>query len=95
MTATNLVFAQSDEMGALPSLYAATAPGVTSGAYVGPSGLGEARAHPKLVGSTKASRSEEDAKRLWEISEELTGVSYPASSSRLRRIHLSIAALRS
>jgi NAD(P)-dependent dehydrogenase (short-subunit alcohol dehydrogenase family) len=73
----NLI-AQSDEMGALPSLYAATMPEITSGAYVGPSGIGEARGHPKLVGSTRAARSEEDAKRLWEISEELTGVSYPS-----------------
>ena len=78
MKVTEPVIAQSDEMGALPSLYAATVPEVTSGAYVGPSGLGEARGHPKLVGSTRASRSEEDAKRLWEISEELTGVSYPS-----------------
>ncbi len=74
----NLVIAQSDEMGALPTLYAATVPEVTSGAYFGPSGVGEARGHPKLVGSTRASRSEEDAQRLWEISEELTGVSYPS-----------------
>lgn len=80
MKVTNLI-AQSDEMGALPSLYAATAPDLTSGAYVGPSGPGQARGHPKLVGSTRAARSEEDAKRLWEISEELTGVRYPASSS--------------
>ncbi|HYH62777.1 MAG TPA: oxidoreductase [Solirubrobacterales bacterium] len=79
MKVTNLI-AQSDEKGALPSLYAATAPGVASGAYVGPSGPGEARGHPTLVGSTKAARSEADAKRLWEISEDLTGVSYPASS---------------
>jgi NAD(P)-dependent dehydrogenase (short-subunit alcohol dehydrogenase family) len=80
MKATNVVFAQSAEMGALTSLYAATVPELESGAYVGPSGPGESRGHPKLVGSTKAARSEEDAKRLWEISEELTGVTYPASS---------------
>jgi NAD(P)-dependent dehydrogenase (short-subunit alcohol dehydrogenase family) len=77
MKLTNLI-AQSDEMGALPSLYAATVPEIASGAYVGPAGPGEARGHPKLVGSTRASRSEEDATRLWEISEELTGVRYPA-----------------
>jgi NAD(P)-dependent dehydrogenase (short-subunit alcohol dehydrogenase family) len=76
----NLVIAQSDEMGALPSLYAATVPEVTSGAYLGPSGIGQARGHPKLVGSTRAARSEEDAKKLWEISEELTGVSYPTAN---------------
>ena len=77
MKVTNLVFAQSDEMGALPSLYAATVPEMPAGGFVGPSGPGEMRGHPKLVGSTKASRSEADAKRLWEMSEELTGVSYP------------------
>jgi hypothetical protein len=76
----NLVIAQSDEMGALPSLYAATVPEVTSGAYLGPSGIGQARGHPRLVGSTRAARSEEDAKKLWEISEELTGVSYPTAN---------------
>ena len=80
MKATNLVFAQSDEMGALPSLYAATVPDMPAGGFVGPSGPGEMRGHPKLVDSTRASRSETDAKRLWQISEELTGNSYPALS---------------
>ena len=65
-------------MGALPTLYAATVPEMHVRRLRRPSGPGEARGHPQLVGSTKASRSEEDAKRLWEISEELTGVSYPA-----------------
>jgi NAD(P)-dependent dehydrogenase (short-subunit alcohol dehydrogenase family) len=74
----NLVYAQSEEMGALPALYAATVPDMPPGGYVGPSGIGEGRGHPQLVNSTKASRSEEDANRLWEISEELTGVSYPS-----------------
>lgn len=76
----NAVFAQSDEMGALPSLYAATMPDMVAGGFVGPSGPGEMRGHPKLVGSTKASRSEEDARRLWAISEELTGVSFPVAT---------------
>ena len=80
MKVTNLVFAQSDEMGALPSLYAATVPEMPAGGFVGPSGPGEMRGHPKLVSSTRASRSEPDAMRLWEMSEELTGVGYPASS---------------
>jgi len=73
----NAVLAQSDEMGALPSLYAATVPDMPGGGFVGPSGPGEMRGHPKLVGSTKAARSEDDAKRLWSISEDLTGVTYP------------------
>lgn len=78
MKVTNLV-AQSDEMGALPSLYAATEPGIESGDYVGPSGIAEQRGYPKLVHTTREARSEEDAKRLWEVSEELTGVSYPSA----------------
>ncbi|MEJ7875150.1 MAG: oxidoreductase, partial [Solirubrobacterales bacterium] len=77
MRVTNLVFAQSDEMGALPSLYAATVPEMPAGGFAGPSGPGEMRGYPKLVGSTRASHSESDAKRLWEMSEKLTGVSYP------------------
>jgi len=77
MKVTNLVFAQSDEMGALPTLYAATVPDMPAGGFAGPSGPGEIRGHPKLVGSNRASRSEADAKRLWEISEELTGVTFP------------------
>jgi NAD(P)-dependent dehydrogenase (short-subunit alcohol dehydrogenase family) len=77
MKVGNAIIAQSDEMGALPSLYAATVPEMPAGGYAGPSGPGETRGHPKLVGSNRASRSEENAKRLWEISEELTRVSFP------------------
>jgi NAD(P)-dependent dehydrogenase (short-subunit alcohol dehydrogenase family) len=76
MAVTNRVIAQSDEMGALPLLYAATVPDVPGGAYVGPDGVGEQRGHPTLVGSSKAAQDMETARRLWEISEELTGVRY-------------------
>ena len=78
MRATNVLVAQSDEMGALPTLYAATVPEMPQGGFAGPSGPGEARGHPKLVSSSGASRSEADAQRLWDVSEELTGVRYPA-----------------
>jgi NAD(P)-dependent dehydrogenase (short-subunit alcohol dehydrogenase family) len=83
MRATNLLIAQSAEMGALPSLYAATAPGVQSGSYYGPDGPGEFRGHPHLSTPTKAARDALKARRLWELSEELTGVSFslPAASS--------------
>jgi hypothetical protein len=74
----NLLFAQTDEMGALPSLYAATAPGVVSGDYYGPDGIGEARGHPTRVGRSSRASNEADAKRLWEVSEELTGVTFEA-----------------
>ena len=72
----NLLLAQSDEMGALPSLYAATAPDVVSGDYYGPDGMGEQRGHPTRVGRNSRASNEEDAKRLWEVSEELTGVDF-------------------
>jgi hypothetical protein len=76
MSIGNRVFAQSDEQGALPQLYAATAPDVEPGAFYGPDGIGESRGHPTRVDSTKASKDEDAARRLWSLSEELTGVSY-------------------
>jgi NAD(P)-dependent dehydrogenase (short-subunit alcohol dehydrogenase family) len=74
--AANVVFAQSDEMGALPILYAATAADLPGGSYVGPDGPFELHGHPKLVSSSAASRNPESAHRLWEVSEELTAVRY-------------------
>jgi NAD(P)-dependent dehydrogenase (short-subunit alcohol dehydrogenase family) len=72
----NRLIAQSEEMGALPTLFAATQdlPGDT---YIGPDGLGEQRGHPKVVGRSGAARDMETARRLWEQSEELTGVAFP------------------
>jgi hypothetical protein len=67
---------QSDAKGALPSLYAATVSGLASGTYVGPNGLFEGRGHPKVVSASKAAHDETAARRLWEASEKLTGVSY-------------------
>jgi NAD(P)-dependent dehydrogenase (short-subunit alcohol dehydrogenase family) len=76
MAVGNRVWAQSEEMGALPTLFAATQdlPGDT---YIGPDGLGEGRGHPTIVGRSGAARDEETARRLWELSEELTGVAFP------------------
>jgi NAD(P)-dependent dehydrogenase (short-subunit alcohol dehydrogenase family) len=76
MAIGNRVMAQSEEMGALPTLFAATQdlPGDT---YVGPDSLGEQRGHPKVVGRSGAARDMETAARLWERSEELTGVAFP------------------
>ncbi|HYP48648.1 MAG TPA: oxidoreductase [Thermoleophilaceae bacterium] len=76
MRLSNAVVAQSAEMGALPSLYAATAPGLAGGSYVGPDGIAEARGHPKLVKPNGRARDAEAARRLWEVSEELTGVRF-------------------
>jgi NAD(P)-dependent dehydrogenase (short-subunit alcohol dehydrogenase family) len=67
---------QSDAQGALPSLYAATMPGLASGTYVGPDGIFEGRGKPKLVSASKAAQDEEAARRLWEVSQGLTGVRY-------------------
>ena len=75
MAVGNAVFAQSAEAGAWPSLYAATAD-IPSGSYVGPNGFMQQRGKATLVGSTKASKDEVVAKRLWDVSEELTGVKY-------------------
>ncbi|WP_330349038.1 oxidoreductase [Streptomyces sp. NBC_00582] len=73
MRVGNAVFAQDDRAGALPTLYAATQdlPGAS---YVGPDGLGEMRGAPTLVGRSAAASDAEAARRLWTLSEELTGV---------------------
>jgi NAD(P)-dependent dehydrogenase (short-subunit alcohol dehydrogenase family) len=68
---------QGPDMGALPTLRAATDPGVLGGQYFGPDGFGEQRGHPKVVASTQASHDTEAQRRLWAVSEELTGVVYP------------------
>jgi NAD(P)-dependent dehydrogenase (short-subunit alcohol dehydrogenase family) len=68
---------QGADMGALPTLRAATDPGVLGGQYFGPDGFGEQRGHPKVVASTQASHDTEAQRRLWAVSEELTGVVYP------------------
>ncbi len=77
MGIANRVIAQSDEMGALPTLYAATRD-IPGDSYVGPDGFQEQRGHPKLVGRSGAARDAATAKRLWTRSEELTGVDVPA-----------------
>lgn len=59
------------ERGALPELYAATVRDVPGGAYIGPDGPGELTGHPKIVGSTRASRDESVAAALWDRCEEL------------------------
>jgi len=64
-------------MGALPTLRAATDPAVTGGQYYGPGGRGEIRGYPKPVESSAASHDETVMHRLWTVSEELTGVSFP------------------
>src|ERR671910_2731300 len=74
MKLSDAVVAQNDEMGALPQLYAATEPGLEGGTYVGPDGPGEQRGYPTIVKPNGAARDERTARRLWEVSEQLTGV---------------------
>jgi len=72
----NRVMAQDSRAGALPTLYAAVQdlPGAS---YVGPNGLGEMRGAPTLVGRSAAASDPVTARRLWTVSEELTGVTFP------------------
>ncbi|KQH81176.1 short-chain dehydrogenase [Mycobacterium gordonae] len=69
-------FFQPAELGALPTLRAAADPGVQGGQYYGPDGFQEVRGYPKLVASSAQSHDVELQRRLWAVSEELTGVSY-------------------
>jgi NAD(P)-dependent dehydrogenase (short-subunit alcohol dehydrogenase family) len=81
MAVGNRLFAQTDEAGARPTLFAATQdlPGAS---YVGPDGIGEQRGYPTLVGRSAEASDVEMAKRLWTLSEELTGVTFPLTALR-------------
>ncbi|SOX53889.1 short chain dehydrogenase [Mycobacterium ahvazicum] len=71
------MWAQSAEMGALPTLRAATDPAAQGGHYYGPDRILENHGHPKIVRSSKQSHDKALQKRLWTVSEELTGVTFP------------------
>jgi NAD(P)-dependent dehydrogenase (short-subunit alcohol dehydrogenase family) len=71
------IFTQPADKGALPSLRAATDPNAQGGQYYGPDGLGEVKGSPKVVASSAQSHNEDIQRRLWTVSEELTGVTYP------------------
>jgi len=77
----NRLLAQSDTMGALPTLYAATVPGLPPGSYVGPDGFMEQRGHPTLVSTIPAARDEGLAAALWARSEDLVGLRFPDRGS--------------
>jgi NAD(P)-dependent dehydrogenase (short-subunit alcohol dehydrogenase family) len=68
--------AQSPRMGALPTLRAATDPVARGGEYYGPGGWREFTGHPVRVESSRASHNVAAQHRLWQVSEQLTGVSY-------------------
>jgi NAD(P)-dependent dehydrogenase (short-subunit alcohol dehydrogenase family) len=76
MVVGNKVIAQSADMGALPALYAATVPDLPSGSFVGPDGLLGGRGHPHVVSAAAKAYDGEAWNRLWELSEQLTGVTY-------------------
>jgi NAD(P)-dependent dehydrogenase (short-subunit alcohol dehydrogenase family) len=68
---------QNAAMGALPVLRAATDPGVLGGQYYGPRGFFGTRGYPKLAKSSGQSHDTAIQRRLWAVSEELTGVTFP------------------
>jgi NAD(P)-dependent dehydrogenase (short-subunit alcohol dehydrogenase family) len=82
MAAVNVVFAQSAEAGALPTLYAATAPGVRPDSFTGPS-IAMWRGNPAPSRRAPWTRNDTMARRLWDASEQLTGVSYAATLKEL------------
>ena len=81
MKVLNRVFAQNPDMGALPTLYAATAPDVKPNDYYGPDGFQEMRGHPEKVSMTQSAQDDGLAERLWRVSEKLTGVRYGAENA--------------
>ena len=76
MAIGNKVWAMDEDGGAAPTVYAATED-IPGNSYVGPDGFQEMRGKPTLVGRSKAALDEDKARGLWELSESLTGVSFP------------------
>ena len=72
----NRVLAQSADMGALPTLYAATVADLPGGTFVGPGGRAQQRGYPIVVTAASKAYEEDDWRRLWEVSEQLTGVHF-------------------
>lgn len=73
----NKVVAQSAAMGTLPVLQGATDPSLVGGEFLGPLGWGGMRGYPRISSSSGLSRDLEAARRLWEVSEAMTGVVFP------------------
>jgi hypothetical protein len=82
MRPINFWVVQTARMGALPTLRAATDPSAQGGEYFGPRSYGLRRrfqtGYPAVVESSERSHNEADQARFWQVSEQLTGVSYPA-----------------
>jgi NAD(P)-dependent dehydrogenase (short-subunit alcohol dehydrogenase family) len=71
------LISQKPDMGALPTLRAATDPAAVGGQFYGPDGMGGFRGHPQVVASSPASHDVTVQQRLWTVSEDLTGVKFP------------------
>ena len=77
MKVGNALFGQSDENGAVPTLFGATGPGLRGAEYLGPDGLFAARGSgAKRMTPVKSALDDDVARRLWDVSQELTGVSF-------------------
>jgi NAD(P)-dependent dehydrogenase (short-subunit alcohol dehydrogenase family) len=76
----NRVLAQDEDGGALPTLYAATAD-IPGNSFAGPGGFMEQRGPAKLVGRSSAAQDSDVARRLWYVSEELTGIRFPLAAT--------------
>lgn len=79
LAAAPVLFAQTADRGALPTLRAATDPSVLGGQYYGPDGIGQQRGAPVVVASSAQSYDMAMQQRLWQISEELTKVVFPVN----------------
>jgi NAD(P)-dependent dehydrogenase (short-subunit alcohol dehydrogenase family) len=76
MRMSNALFAQSAEAGAWPTEFAALRDEAVNGSFIGPGGLFERAGKPKLVRGNARANDLDDARRLWDESEKLTGVSF-------------------
>jgi hypothetical protein len=76
MIATSALLAQTPLEGAYPTLCAATYPNILGASYLGPNGVGEMRGTPKFTHGKALAYDQNLAARLWEVSEELTGVTW-------------------
>jgi NAD(P)-dependent dehydrogenase (short-subunit alcohol dehydrogenase family) len=72
----NRLLAQDEKGGAMPTLYAAIED-IPPDSFAGPGGFMEQRGAPKLVGRSNAAKDTDVARRLWDVSEDLTGVHFP------------------
>ena len=71
---------QSEAQGALPTLYGATSPEAQSGHFYGPDGFRQMRGYPVEVHAEQQAYDESLAAKLWQVSEQLTGVRLPLAA---------------